>query len=177
MKTPARIRQPWAVLFLSLVYVCGGMSCTRSQSGPNPVSGVITPEYFRFRVTVPNDDPEEPAGGWRAVCIHAQFKHGDSDAKTVCKFEVGIPLKTEKQGVIPLEAAQFAAASLANRAAREVLSQAHPGEMFAVLCTRFKTTYELMLGAQYAGARVGTCTTKEIETVTFGIESEEEPAP
>jgi hypothetical protein len=31
------------------------------------------------------------------VCIHAQLKHGTSGAKTVCKFEVGLPLRTAKQ--------------------------------------------------------------------------------
>jgi hypothetical protein len=153
------------------------MSCAKGESGPNPVTGVIYPEHFRFREIVPDDNQQDPGGGWRAVCIHAQVKHGDSEAKTLCKFEVGIPLRTGKQGVIPLEEAQFAAASMANRAAREVLSHAHPGEMHAVLCDRFKKTYELMLGEKYAGSRVRECRTAGIETVPFGIKLGEEPAP
>jgi hypothetical protein len=78
---------------------------------------------------------------------------------------------------IRIEEAQFAAASMANRAAREVLSHAHPGEMHAVLCDRFKKTYELMLGEKYAGSRVRECRTAGIETVPFGIKLGEEPAP
>ena len=175
MKTLVRTRQRWAVLALGLV--CGGMGCARGQPGRNSVVGVITPEYFRFRETVPDDEPQEPGGGWRAVCIHALIKQGDSDAKTVCKFEVGVPLRTRQQGEISLEDAQFAAASMANRAAREVLSQAHPGEMFAVLCTRFKMTYQLMLRAKYAGALVTECDIEGIETVPFGIELSKEPVP
>jgi hypothetical protein len=49
--------------------------------------------------------------------------------------------------------------------------------MLAVLCTRFKTTYELMLRAKYAGSRVRECKTPGIETVTFGIKLGENPAP
>lgn len=154
-----------------------GLSCTRGQAGPNPVIGVITPEYFRFREIVQDDDPEQDGGGWRAVCIHAQIKQGTSGAKTVCKFEVGLPIRTREQGEIPLEEAQFAAASMANRAVRDVLSRAHAGEMLAVLCDDFKATYQAMLSAKYAGARVRACRTAGIETVPFGIKLGEEPAP
>ncbi|WP_224245636.1 hypothetical protein [Hyalangium gracile] len=139
--------------------------------------GVITPEYFRFRDVVADDDPSLPSGGWRAVCIHAQIKHGDSEARTVCKFEVGVPIRNMKQGEIPLEAARFAAASMANRAARMVLSQAHPGEMFAVLCTQFRGVYEPMLRTQIAGATVGECRTEGVEIVPFGITTASEPTP
>ena len=75
------------------------------------------------------------------MCIHAQLKQGTSGAKTVCKFEVGLPLRTEDQKKISLEEAQFAAAAMANRAVRDVLSRAHPGAMLATLCTDFKETY------------------------------------
>lgn len=75
-----------------------------------------------------------------------------------------------------MEAAQFAAASMANRAARMVLSEAHPGEMFAVLCRRFIATYEPMLRTKISAAKVTACTTEGIETVPFGITSNE-PVP
>jgi hypothetical protein len=126
---------------------------------------------------VPDDDPRESAGGWRAVCIHAQIKHGNSDAKTLCKFEVGIPLRTEDDGEISLEAAQFAAAAMANRAARDVLSRAHPGDMYFVLCKDFIHTYGAMLRAKYKGSRVSACSSKGIETVPFGYEVGREPVP
>jgi hypothetical protein len=177
MKSPAHCWPSWAAFLLNLLCTYGGVGCAKGQPGANPVDGVITPEYFRFRETVPDDDREVDSGRWRAVCIHAQIKHGNSDAKTVCKFEVGVPLRTKAQGEILLEEAQFAAASMANRAARDVLSQAHPGEMHAVLCDRFKKTYEMMLREKYAGSRVRECRTAGIETVPFDISLGEKPAP
>lgn len=164
-------------LLLCLMVAYGGLSCTRDGPGRNPVIGVITPEHFRFRVAVSDDDPREPSGGWRAVCIHAQINHGDSGAKTVCKFEVGVPLRTQSEGEISLEEAQFAAASMANRAARTVLSEAHPGEMFAVLCKRFRDAYQPMLRTKIAGALVSECATEGIETIPFGITVDPEPKP
>jgi len=177
MKLLRRHLRRWALLLLSLGWVGVGVSCARGQSGPNPVIGVITPEYFRFRQTVADDEPREPGGGWRAVCIHAQLKHGTSGAKTVCKFEVGLPLRTAKQGAIPVEEAQFAAAAMANRAVRDVLARAHPGEMLAALCEDFKKTYAAMLNAKYMGAKVGECRSAGTETVPFGIKLGEEPEP
>ncbi|HLL00588.1 MAG TPA: hypothetical protein VK539_08390 [Myxococcaceae bacterium] len=162
---------------LSLGWACMGLSCARGRSGSNPVVGVITPEYFRFRQTVADNDPRQPGGGWRAVCIHAQLNQGTSGAKTVCKFEVGLPLRTEDQGVITLEEAQFAAAAMANRAVRDVMGRAHPGEMLFTLCEDFKTIYEAMLNTKYASSRVGACLSAGIETVPFGIELGEEPGP
>jgi hypothetical protein len=163
-------------LSLGLLLLFGSVNCSDQKTSINPVAGVITPEYFRFRETVP-DDKRAVGGGWRAVCIQAVIIHGDSEAKTLCKFEVGTPLRTREQGEIPLEAAQFAAASMANRAARDVLSTAHPGDMFAVLCNRFKRTYEFMLREKYDGARVKECDTAGIETVTFGVPPAQVPVP
>jgi hypothetical protein len=175
MMPPSHTRQWRSSLTLSLLCLCSGMSCARSQQERNPVVGVITPEYFRFRDVVRDDDRSAPSGGWRAVCIHAQIKHGDSEAKTICKFEVGVPIRTREDGEIPLEAAHFAAASMANRAAREVLATAHPGEMFAVLCKRFKEVYEPMLRTKIPPAKVTDCTTEGVETVPFGITPDSAP--
>ncbi len=177
MKNTAHRWQPWAALFLSLLCVCGGLSCAKGASGPNAVDGVIYPEHFRFRDTVPDNDQQEPGGGWRAVCIHAQITHGNSDAKTLCKFEVGIPLRTEDDGEISLEEAQFVAAAMANRAVRDVLSRAHPGDMYIVLCQDFIRTYDAMLRAKYKGSRVSACYSKGIETVPFGYKVGKEPVP
>jgi hypothetical protein len=163
-------------LFLGLLLAFGGLSCARGSAERNPVVGVITPDYFRFRDVVPDDDPSEPGGGWRAVCIQAQVKHGNSGAKTACEFEVGVPLRTKNEGEISLELAQFAAASMANRAAREVMSDAQPGEMLAAPCRRFKAVYKAMLRTKISAAEVSECTTKGIEIVPFGITSDE-PEP
>jgi hypothetical protein len=47
---PNSHRLLWAALMLSLMAVFAGIGCASGQQpGPNPVVGVITPEYFRFR--------------------------------------------------------------------------------------------------------------------------------
>jgi hypothetical protein len=165
----------------ALLLVGWGVACAHEQPPLNPVVGVITPEYFRFRdIVAPPDDPDD-TGGWRAVCIHAQINQGNSRAKTICKFEVGVPIRArdheESPKEIPATEAQFASASMANRAVRDVLSKAHPGEMMAVLCNRFKEIYRLMLKAKIPAANVGECTTKGTEVVLFGITAEPEPTP
>jgi hypothetical protein len=142
--------------------------CTHGRSPLNPVTGRITPEHFRFRTTVKPPRSQGQAGGWRAVCIHAQITQGDSGATTVCKFEVGVPIRN-LQGEILLEEAQATAADMANRAAFRVLSEAHPGDMLAELCGRFKVTYELMLQEKFKGSRIGECRSLGIETVPFGV--------
>ena len=169
MDRTGRARCLQSGLFLGVLLAFVGLSCARGSADRNPVVGVITPEYFRFRDVVPDDDPSKSSGGWRAVCIQARVEHGNSGAKTACQFEVGVPLRTEEEGEISLELAQFAAASMANRAAREIMSDAQPGEMLAELCRQFKVIYEAMLNAKITGARVGACRTEGIETVPFGI--------
>ncbi|WP_324985626.1 hypothetical protein [Hyalangium sp.] len=145
-----------------------GVGCTHGRPG-NTVTGRITPEHFQFTTTVKPPRQKEEDGGWRAVCIHAQTTMGDSGATTVCKFEVGVPIRTSSQGEIPLEDAQDAAADMANRAAFRVLSEAHPGDMLAELCIRFKVTYEFMLREKIKGSRIGECRSLGIKTVPFGV--------
>jgi hypothetical protein len=150
----------------------GWISCVHDQPSRNHVIGFITPEYFQFKnvVAPPDADETERKGGWRAVCIHAQLNQGDSGAKTICKFEVGVPIRNRTSDEeIPLEEAQEAAADMANRAARDVLARAHAGEMLAVLCLQFKQVYRFMLREKIDGSRVGECVTRGIETVPFGI--------
>jgi hypothetical protein len=139
------------------------MGCSH---GLNPVTGGITPQHFQF-TTVVKPRKTDPYG-WRAVCIHARITHGDSGANDVCKFEVGLPAFNEVQGEIPLEVAQSVSAEVANDASYRILSQAHPGEMLAVLCNQFKGLYEELLSEQISGARVGQCVTSGVKIVHFG---------
>ncbi|MFP2909605.1 hypothetical protein ACLESD_32085 [Pyxidicoccus sp. 3LFB2] len=141
--------------------------------GHNTVTGHITELHFKFK-TVTAVSRKAPSG-WRAVCIHARMTQGDSGATTVCKFEVGLPVRNQEQGDISLERAQQMAATLANQSAHTVLSRAHPGEMLAVLCLDFKEEYERALGEQIHGSRVSDCVTKGIETVHFDIAPEAVP--
>ncbi|HLM45201.1 MAG TPA: hypothetical protein VK458_15100, partial [Myxococcaceae bacterium] len=68
---------------------------------------------------------------------------------------MGLPIYNQQQHEVPLDVAQFLAADLANRAGYKVLSEAHPGEMMAVLCRRFKVLYQEFLKEEVRGARVG----------------------
>lgn len=86
----------------------------------------------------------------------------------MCKFEVGVPIRN-LEGEILLEEAQATASDMANRAAFRVLSEAHPGDMLAELCGRFKVTYEFMLKESFKGSRVGECRSLGVETVPFGV--------
>lgn len=151
----------WVVLVAILSL---GMGCAHNS---NPVAGRITPGHFEF-TTVVSPRRGDPYG-WRAVCIHARITHANSGATDACKFEVGLPVYNQEQREVPLEVAQFVAADVANRASYKVLSEAHPGEMMAVLCRRFKTLYQEMLKEEVKGARVGDCSTKGVKTVHFGI--------
>src|SRR5688572_24646602 len=154
----------WCVVGLLLV---GQVGCAR---GLNTVTGRITPAHYRFKTVVEISKRNKlRPDGWRAVCINARITEGDSGATDVCKFEVGLPLRNEELGDIPLGLAQWTAARTANRAAHLVLSQARQGEMIAVLCLQFKDRYERMLKEEIAGARVSQCETEGIETVHFDI--------
>ncbi len=157
--SPSRLR--WVVLasILSL-----GVGCVHE---PNRITGRITPKHFEF-TTVVQPRREDPYG-WRAVCIHARITHGDSGATDACKFEVGLPIYNQQQREVPLEVAQFVAADIANRASYKVLSEAHPGEMMAVLCRRFKALYQELLKEEVRGARVGDCSTRGVKVVHFGL--------
>jgi hypothetical protein len=92
---------------------------------------------------------------------------GDSEATSICKFEVGMPVHNGKQGRLSLEDAQEAAASMANRAMYKVLSEADPGEMMGTHCRRFKELYGLFLDAKVKGSRVRQCKSKGVKVVHF----------
>lgn len=136
--------------------------------GGNTVAGRITPDYFRFKTVVAVDSRTLP-DGWRAVCISARITEGDSGATDVCKFEVGLPMRTGQQGDIPLSEARWLSAEMANQAAKVILAEAQPGEMIAVHCIQFKRRYERLLKEEIDGARVSECRTPGIETVHFDI--------
>ncbi|XXF80861.1 hypothetical protein P2318_14200 [Myxococcaceae bacterium GXIMD 01537] len=136
--------------------------------GTNIVRGALTPAHFRFTTVTPLESQQEP-GGWRAVCIHAVMNNANTGDTTLCKFEVGVPLRTHLQGEVLLVAAQRACAEQANTAARHVLSMAGPGAPTAVLCKQFKVEYEALLKRVLAGARVSDCRLAGIETVLFNV--------
>ncbi|HYO73069.1 MAG TPA: hypothetical protein VEU33_44105 [Archangium sp.] len=152
----------WVFVGLVMWGANGPLGCT----GRNSVVGRITPEHFWFKTTVERSDAQP--GGWQAVCIHARITEGDSGATTVCKFEVGLPLRNG-QREIPLWVARRDAAEMANRAAYRVLSNAPRGEMMFTLCSEFKTLYGSMLNEKHIGARVSACVSEGIETVPFDI--------
>lgn len=144
--------------------LCLSVGCVHE---PNRITGRITPKHFEF-TTIVQPRREDPYG-WRAVCIHARITHGDSGATDACKFEVGVPIHHQQQHEVPLDVARFLAADLANRAGYKVLSEAHPGEMMAVVCRRFKVLYQELLKEEVRGARVGDCSTRGVKVVHFGL--------
>jgi hypothetical protein len=160
--------------------VLGGVSLlavflSGCSTGRNSVTGLITPAHFEFQQVVKKSGPRKEPGGWWAVCIHASITNGDSGATAVCKFEVGMPVRNGRQGEISLENAQLAAATMANRAVYEILSDAHPGTMHAIHCIRFKRLYNLMLKEKIDGAEVGECGTRGVKTVLFLVPYPSEP--
>ncbi|MFL5351656.1 hypothetical protein [Archangium sp.] len=144
-----------AVLIGVLLLGSGGL--TGCATGRNTVTGRITPAHFEFAKVVRKSGPKKEPGGWWAVCIHARITMGDSGATSICKFEVGMPVRNRGQGEISLEDAQEAAATMANRAMYKVLSEADPGVMHVIHCNNFKTLYNLMLKEKISGAEVSAC--------------------
>jgi hypothetical protein len=140
---------------------------TGCATGRNTVTGSITPGHFEFTQVLEEPGPENEAGGWWAVCIHARINMGDSGATSICKFEVGIPVRTRLQGEISLEDAQEAAATMANRAMYRVLSAADVTVMLGTLCTDFKKLYKLMLDEKRKGSRVRQCMMKDVKIIHF----------
>lgn len=126
-------------------------------TGPNPTTGFITPEHFRFHTVRRAKEPGP--GGWQAVCIHATVKNSSTADVTACQFEVGMPVRSGRDGELVLLEAQRRCAYWANRAAHAVLSRANPGELTAVLCNQFKVTYSVLLSEAIAGATVSMCRT------------------
>lgn len=150
------MRRSWAVG----VAVALALSCSRL------VVGLITPEHFQFVETVHLDDDGEP-GGWQAVCIQATMRDGNTGYTVMCDFEVNVPLRTKKQGLIRRELAQTAAAAAANNTAHLLLSQFEAGAMLGMLCQQFRPAMQTELEAAIDGVRVTKCYTKGIPTVRF----------
>lgn len=63
-----------------------------------PVNGLVKPTHFEF-VTITPQRKRGP-GGWRAACIQAQIKHGNSGESYICNFGVEMPIENEKNGPI-----------------------------------------------------------------------------
>ncbi|QRK10987.1 hypothetical protein JQX13_13495 [Archangium violaceum] len=133
----------WVMLARVMLLGIGGLAgCT---AGRNTVTGQISPAHFEFTKVVEKSGPENEPGGWWAVCIHARITMGDSGATSICKFEVGMPVRNESEGEISLRDAQEAAAAMANRAMFKILSEADPTVMHVIHCNNFKALYNLML--------------------------------
>ncbi len=81
-----------------------------------------------------------------------------------------MPLRSHRDPLyLGPDRARLLAATRANRAAFEVLSQAHPQEPLAALCLRFRAHYQLLLREEIGGSRVSACYSKGLEPVPFDI--------
>jgi hypothetical protein len=65
---------------------------------------------------------EAGADGWRAACIHATVVNKSTLEPYFCKFGVGMPIATEKFGLMSEPLAQRIAFDCANEALREVIA-------------------------------------------------------
>jgi hypothetical protein len=153
----------WLALGALGLFGCAGAG--PGGSGPNRVIGRITPAHFRFQTVNALGTEGEP--GWRAVCIHAVMTNGNTGDTALCKFEVGIPMRSERADAASLAEDQSVCAYWANHAAHAVLAQAPPGEMTAVLCNQFKQTYRSLLRDVILGAEVSECHTSGLAPVVF----------
>jgi hypothetical protein len=162
---------PPRVLLLLLVaaFLPGCIGGGMGGSGPNPVTGFITPEHFRFHTVRKAKGPGP--GGWQAVCIHATVKNGSMQEVTACQFEVGMPVRSDRDGELARLEAQRRCAYWANRAAHAVLSSASPGALTAVLCNQFKATYRALLADAIAGSSVSECVTRGLVPVVLPFTS------
>lgn len=175
MKQERSAARPRLKGLVAVLLMVGCATSGPGGAGPNTVTGLITPEHFRFQ-TVRRAQGSAP-GGWRAVCIHATVRNGSTGDITVCKFEVGMPARSAADDELPLRAVQQTSAYWANRAAHAVLSRAAPGEMTAVLCNQFKAAYRILLADAIAGATVSECRTRELTPVIFDIPTSPLPSP
>lgn len=151
---------------LLLLTASGALGCATGGAGPNQVQGFITPEHFRFQ-TVTSKAPGSEPGGWWAVCIQAVMKNGNTGDRTVCMFEVGIPMRSGRDGAVDLVEAQRTCARRANDAAHKVMMLASPQEMTALVCKQFKVTYQLLLRQEFAPATVSDCMTPGLRPVIY----------
>ena len=161
----------WVLAALVLLSLSGMLGCVGAgggPAGPNIVLGTITPAHFRFKEASSREPGNDPSG-WRAVCIHAVMKNQNTDDTTLCKFEVGVPIRSGREGEISLEWAQARCARWANAAAHQVMKQAPPGAMTAVLCIQFRNAYQDLLRTDIQMALVTECRTKGLKPVTFDL--------
>ncbi|MFP2926849.1 hypothetical protein ACLESO_16945 [Pyxidicoccus sp. 3LG] len=164
----------WGLVVLLLVGAGGCSSAGGGRAGANFVTGRISPAYFQFQQTVASD--REPSGWW-AVCIHATMRNGTTGEAGICKFEVGLPVRSSSEGLIDVDDARHVAAARANHAAYEVLSQAGAGEMLASLCLKFRARYQLLLREVYMKALVSACVSRQLTPVIFNIPPSILPTP
>lgn len=171
-----RTRRTVYLRLAGLLFTANCATSGPGGTGPNAVTGLITPDLFKFKTINRTGRGKQP-GGWRAVCIHAFITHGNTGASTLCDFEVSVPGRTGKEGDIDVEDARQFAANRANQAAYEILSQAQPGEMLAVLCYRFRRRYQELLKQDVGPALVSSCLSEGLTPIIFNLPATPLPSP
>lgn len=155
-------------IFVQVLAVLLG-SIPQMGCGHPPVNGLITPTYFRF-VTITPQRKRGP-GGWRAACVLAQIKHGNTGDVYICQFGVEMPIENEENGPISTGYAQEKAAECANNAAYTVLAKMReptPPPLYT-LCTDIRDAYRGLLRDAIKGSRVMPTCDPKTEPVVFGI--------
>lgn len=134
----------------------------------NVVTGWITPDYFVFQEVVALKKGED-AGGWRAACVRATMRDGDTGAKVVCEIEVGIPIKTQEHGWIGVNFARETAALTANQVAHTILSRRGAGSMLGIACEQFKDGFIEFFELRMKGSKVRRQCHGSLKPVDFDV--------
>ncbi|WNG34865.1 hypothetical protein F0U61_15310 [Archangium violaceum] len=109
------------------------------------------PSHFQFSTIV--EKTEAGADGWRAACIHATVVNKSTLEPYFCKFGVGMPIATEKFGLMSEPLAQRIAADCANEALREVIASP-VSPLPGLVCRQLTSTFNVVLNRAVLGSRV-----------------------
>ena len=125
------------------------------------IVGSIPPSQFHFKNVVRQDSPKE-SGGWKAAQVIITL--GDRYGVAACQVEVGVP-EVNVRGEVTDQAAQLAAASAADRAARVVLRMGP--SLSATRCQRFLDEMLRFLRDAIPGATVTRFMTDGLEVTEW----------
>lgn len=96
------------------------------------------------------------------------MRDGNTGAEATCQFEVGTPIKNQKQGWIIKRDAQKIAAAAANEAAYAVLSKTGGGAMIGPACREFIILFNEGLDAYIKGSHVRSTCDARLQPIYFG---------
>ena len=124
------------------------------DTAPDPLAGGFSPSVFKF-IQIIADDGMDVAGGWQEAAAQLKFFRWTSilPESWSCSIRTGMPLRTEKYGIIFADSAAAKTAQIATDAAHNLA----PKELLpAVYCKALAMEMMRLFGIKYPqlGARV-----------------------